>query len=237
MIRCLLTVCLVFAAWFTHAQSFEVVGLQENYRGIIGETIKVPLHFRNNTDKPILLVIRKIASQLGSTQKNFFCIDENCMDHRTDDYMVKIEPGQTLNSFQIGLETGIAQGISSVRYLVFNKLSPSDASEFDLNFMVDEKPEKIAIYTSELIILHDVYPNPVKDQAFADYTLLDEGVKAKLVIHNILGNRIEDYELPYTENKVKIRAENMNSGVYFYTLYIDNIGLVTRKFMVKKSTD
>jgi hypothetical protein len=234
MNRLLWLVCLICASYSLSAQSFEVIGLQETYRGVIGETIKVPLHFKNNTEKPIILVIRKVSNQLGTTQKNYFCIDNNCLDHRTEDYIIKVEPGQVLNSFNVALEAGLAQGVSSIKYLAFIKSSPGESLEFDLNFMVDERPEKQDIYASPYLILHDVYPNPVKDHAYADYTVLNEQVEAKIIIHNILGNTIDEISLPFTENKVKIRAESLNAGVYFYTLYIDNKGVVTRKMIVKK---
>jgi len=237
MIRCLITVCLVFAAASLLAQSFEVVNIQETYKGMIGETIKAPIQVKNNSDKPALIVIRKISAQLGSTQKTYFCLDDNCLDQRTEDYVVKVEPGQILKSFNVAVEAGLAQGVSTIKYLIYNKSNPAESFEFDMNFTVEERPEKAAIYSSDYIILHDVYPNPVKDIAYAEYRLLSERTKAKLVIHNILGNIMEDLDLPFSENKVKIKAENLNSGVYFYTLYLDNIGLITRKFIVKKSPE
>jgi hypothetical protein len=226
-------VFLSFVAFNLNAQSFELVGLEDNYRGTIGETVKVPIQLKNNTDKPILIVIRKVSNQIGSTQKNYFCIDSNCLDQRVEDYIVKVDPGQTLKSFQVALDAGLSLGASTAKYLIFNKSAPSEAVEFDLNFTVDERPEKISIYVSDQVILYDVYPNPVKDHAIAEYRVLDERIKAKLVIHNILGNIIEEYGLPFSENKVKIRAESMNSGVYFYTLYVNNVGTFTQKFIVK----
>jgi hypothetical protein len=234
MKRLLRLVCLICAAFTANAQSFEVIGLQDTYRGVIGETIKVPLHFKNNTDKTITLVIRKVSNQIGSTQKNYFCIDNNCLDHRTEDYIIRVEPNQVLNSFNVALEAGLAQGVSTIKYMAFSKSSPGESMEFDLNFMVDERPERPNIYTSEYLILHDLYPNPVKDHAFADYTILNEQVEAKIVIHNILGNTIDEYNLPSSENRVKIRAESLNAGVYFYTLYIDNTAVATRKMICKK---
>jgi len=234
MNRLLWLVCLICAAYNVNAQSFEVIGLQETYRGVIGETIKVPLHFKNNTDKTITLVIRKVSNQIGSTQKNYFCIDNNCLDHHTEDYIIRVEPNQVLNSFNVALEAGLAQGVSTIKYIAFSKSSPGDSMEFDLNFMVDERPERPNIYTSEYLILHDLYPNPVKDHAFADYTILNERIEAKIVIHNILGNTIDEYNLPFSENRVKIRAESLSAGVYFYTLYIDNTAVATRKMICKK---
>jgi hypothetical protein len=59
-------------------------------------------------------------------------------------------------------------------------------------------------------------------------------VKAKVVIHNILGKSMNDYELPYAENKVKIQADDLPAGVYFYTVYLNNEGVFTRKLIVRK---
>jgi hypothetical protein len=227
-------ILLILTAFSVRAQTFEVVGLQDSYRGVIGETIKIPVHLKNTSDKPISLVIRRLSNQLGTTQKNYFCIDNNCLDQRTEDYILKIEPGQTISSLHVALEAGLAQGISSARYIAYNRSNPSESFEFDMNFVVEEKPFKEAIYSSNIIILHDVYPNPVKDNAVIDYTLLNEHVKAKISLHNILGNVMEEYPLPYSENKVKIHAESMNAGIYFYTLYIDGEGLITRKIIIRK---
>jgi len=74
----------------------------------------------------------------------------------------------------------------------------------------------------------------VVDQAFIDYRIHNETLKAKVVIHNILGSPVGNYELPAMENRVKIQADEYTSGVYFYTVYLDNVGVVTRKMVVRK---
>lgn len=224
----------VFTTIGVSAQSFEVGPLQEVYKGYIGETVRVPLKFTNNTDKPITLIIRKVSSSLGGTQKNYFCPDNECLDHQVNDVAVRVEPMQTLSNFQIGLEAGLANGISSARYLVFNRHNSSETLEFDLLFAVEERSAKEDIYSSPHIILRDVYPNPVVDYAYVNYDLINQEIDAKIIIHNILGNPIDEYSLPSSENLVKIRAESMNAGIYFYTLYLDNEGVMTRKIIVKK---
>jgi hypothetical protein len=227
-------VCFICASPSVNGQSFEVIGLQDTYRGIIGETIKAPLYFKNNTDKSIILVIRRVTNQIGSTQKSYFCFDNNCLDQAAFDYQIKVDPNQVINSFNIALEAGLAQGVSTVKYIAFLKYNPSEALEFDLNFLVDEKSRKKDIFMSDHLILHDVYPNPVQEHAFADYTLLNGEMEAKLIIHNILGNTIDQYSLPPTENRVKLRAEALNAGIYFYTLYLDSEGIFTGKIIIKK---
>jgi hypothetical protein len=216
------------------AQSFEIGPLQEVYKGVIGETLKVPVRFTNNSERPITLIIRRVNSTLGGTQKNYFCPENNCLDQKVEDVALRLEPHETISSFQVALEAGLANGISSIKYLAFNKTNPTETMEFDLHFAIEEGSGKADIYTSPHITLHDVYPNPVTDYGFINYSILNEAVAAKIIIHNILGNPIDEYSLPSSENKVKIRAESMNAGIYFYTLYLDEEGVMTRKLIVKK---
>jgi hypothetical protein len=233
--RRILWLCfLCFLVFELKAQSFEIGQLDEVYRGYIGETLRVPLKFTNTTDKPLTLIIRRVSSNLGGTQKNYFCLNDDCLDQRVEDAVIRLEPRESLDDFVVALDAGLANGISSVKYIVFNRYNSSESFELDLNFAVEERSAKQDIFTHPQIVLHDVYPNPVVDYAYVNYNMANDDVAAKIIIHNILGNAIEEYNLPAAENKVKIRAESMNAGIYFYTLYLDNEGVVTRKLIVKK---
>jgi hypothetical protein len=227
-------VLLLSSAFGLSAQSFEIGALDDVYKGYIGETIKVPVTLTNHSGKPITLVIRKAGSALGGTQKNYLCPHGDCLDPVVEDYIVRLEPGQTLSDFEIALDAGLANGVSSARYEVINRHNSAETLEFNLNFAIDERSERQDIFTSPHIVLHEVYPNPIVDYAFVNYDIINEEVEAKIIIHNILGNPIDEYNLPSAENKVKIRAESIGAGIYFYTLYLDNEGVVTRKLIVKK---
>lgn len=216
------------------AQSFEIGALQDVYKGYIGETVRVPVRLTNLSDKPVTLIIREVSASLGGTQKNYFCQGGNCVDEQIQDYVVSLEPGQNLADFQIVLEAGLANGVSSAKYVVFNRYNHAENLEFSLNFAVEERSGKEDIFTNAHIILHEVYPNPIVDYAFINYDMLTDDVQAKIVIHNILGNVIDEYDLPSGENRVKLRTESMNAGIYFYTLYLDSEGVITRKVIVKK---
>jgi hypothetical protein len=228
----LFVICLSLSAAVC-GQAFEVAVAPESVKGIIGETVKTPVRFKNNTEKTITLLIKKVSAQIGSTQKNFFCIDSNCLDSKIEDYTIKLEPGQTLNSFHVGIESGLVPGESTVKYIAYNRYNPSESVEFELNFVVEEKPAKQSIYSSAQISIHDVYPNPANEYAFVDYKVFSDRIKARMVIHNILGNIVSEYDLPLQENKIKIKTEEFSPGIYFYTLYIDNKGVMTRKIVVK----
>lgn len=234
MRKILLSSLLILICLGAYAQSFELSGISENYKGAIGETIKAPLRLKNLTEKPVTLIIRKIHQQIGSTQRNFFCVDNNCLDDKVDDYILRLEPGQSINSVQIALEGGLVPGVSSVRYIVFSRTNPSHSVEFDLSFSIEERPDKNNIYQSRVITVKDVYPNPSVDHAFVDYQLNNDRTKAKIRVHNILGNVVGEYELSPSETLIRIKTDELNAGIYFYTLYVDNESVMTRKLIVKK---
>ena len=119
-------------------------------------------------------------------------------------------------------------------YLIYNAYNSLDSFELEMNFAIEKKREEKNIYSSRHITIKDVYPNPVTDFPFIDYRIVNDEISAKITLHNILGNVLGEYELPNLEYKIKIRTETLSSGIYFYTLYIDNEAAMTRKIVVKK---
>jgi hypothetical protein len=168
MRRLLLLACFSLVGLSLWGQGFEVTGLEESYKGSVGEVIQVPLKIKNTSDKPVTLILKRIETQIGSTQKSFFCPDNNCLDQRTDFYSIRLEPGETLQNFSVGLEAGLTEGFSSVKYQLFNKANPSEVSPLEFNFTVEGKTDKSHIYSSRFITLHDLYPNPVITSARID---------------------------------------------------------------------
>ena len=233
MARLLLVGALILMNLWASSQSFEISGLQDSYKGVIGDVIKAPIRLKNTTDKPITLIVRKVSEQIGSTQKNFYCLSGNCLDHKVEDFLIRIEPGQFFEGFQIALEGGLVPGASSVKYVAFNKFVPAHTFEFDLNFSIEEKAKE-NIYQSRNIQLHDVYPNPAIDHAFVNYKVLNDRINAKIRVHNLLGNVVGEYDLGAAENFIRIRTEDLTTGIYFYTLYVDNESVMTRKLIVRK---
>jgi hypothetical protein len=216
-------------------QTFELANLQESYRGHVGELIKAHLYLKNNSSKTITLMVRKVESQIGTTQRSFLCPDSRCEEQSVEDVMaIKLEPGATYSDLVAGLEAGLVAGQSRVTYLIYNRANPAESIQAELNFISEEAPVKKDIFTSRLITIHDVYPNPVTEFATIDYKLHDERVQAKIVIHNILGNWLEEIELPYYQHQAKLRADALSGGIYFYTVYLDNESVMTRKLIVKR---
>lgn len=229
----LLFFCFFLIALASYSQNFELIDLQESYQSTLNQQVRIPLKIKNNTDKVQYYTIRRTRNEQIETQKSYFCIDNQCMDPSISEFSKKVEPGETVNVNYV-LETGMIPGQSSFKFEIAPKGNPSDSREHAVNVNVEEKSVRNYLFQSKEITVHEIYPNPFQDQAIIDYKVADPFVKAKIVIHNVLGKPITDFDLDAGESKIKIFADEMNPGVYFYTLYINGSGVATRKIMVRK---
>jgi hypothetical protein len=216
------------------SQGVEWADRQENFQAALGQTIRIPIKIKNTSDKAQFFIVRKAQGDLGSNQKGYFCLGEECFDPGVDQFSKRLEPGETLNQLYFTVEPGMTTTFNSLRFEVFPRGNPALGIDQLISLSVEEKPSRSLVFQSRDITIHDIYPNPVVDQAFIDYKIYNEQLKAKVVIHNILGSPVGHHDMPVFESRVKIQAEEFASGVYFYTVYLDNVGVLTRKFVVRK---
>ncbi len=219
---------------WVYAQSGEANEAHDTFQTTYNQLLRIPIRVKNTSDKPLFYVIRKVKGELGDTQKGYFCLNNRCLDASIEEFSKRLEPGETLYELYYTLESGIQSSQSTLRFEYFPKGNVQAMQEKSVTVVVDERPLKTYVYQSKEITLHDIYPNPIQDQAFIDYKLHSETVKAKISIHNILGKVMGEYDLTVTETRIKIEADNLVPGVYFYTLYLDNNGILTRKLIVRK---
>ena len=139
-----------------------------------------------------------------------------------------------MSSLIFTLETGIVAGPNELRFDVYIKGVGGSRTEYPFSISIDEKQSKNIVFRSKDIVVHDLYPNPVSTLAFLDYELLNEEKKAKIVIHNILGSEVGEQEMPPAETRAKISTEELSPGIYFYTVYLENEGITTRKLIVRR---
>lgn len=217
----------------SYAQNFELLDIQDSYSSTFNQHVRIPIKIKNSSDKAQFYIVRRVKMDQVETQKSYFCLDNNCLEPGISEFSKRIEPGETINLTYI-LETGMLPGQSSFKFEVFPRTSPTEIKEHSVNVLVEEKSARNYIYQSKELIVQEIYPNPVQDVGVLDYKVSDVFLKAKIVFHTILGKAISDYELDPAETRVKIYSEEMNSGVYFYTLYVNGNGVATRKVIVRK---
>jgi hypothetical protein len=214
------------------AQNFELLDRQDSYTAGFNQLIKVQLKIKNNSDKPQFYTIKKTRGDLGETQKGYFCLDSKCLEPSVTEFSKKIEAGETIN-LNFTVESGMQTASNNLKFEISPKGSTTELIEHSVSLSVDERALK-SIYQSRDLTINDIYPNPIQDQAVIDYKIYNEAIKVKIVVHNILGRAMDEYELHPDDSKVKMNVDDFAPGVYFYTVYINNNGVLTRKIMVRK---
>jgi len=225
----------------TQAQTLEIVDTKLNQQGIIGQDLRTVIKIKNITNSTTYFKIQELKKQIGSSQKSYLCINNDCANgniaRSSEKYSTivhKLESGQISEAIVAVLETGLVEGIGSVSYLISIVNGPEEFLEVELQYEVIDRPSEGLLYSSLNVDLSDVYPNPVTETAIFDYTIKNDSKEAKIIIHNVLGSVAGEYKLNPYEQQLKISVENFNPGVYFYSLYIDNEGVATKKLVVRK---
>lgn len=89
------------------------------------------------------------------------------------------------------------------------------------------------MYADDRIVVSNIYPNPASEAAEVDYQLLTTVGEVKLILLNVLGAPVAEYELDRGSNKVHINTRDFSTGWYFYQLSLDGKKVATKKLLVR----
>ena len=88
------------------------------------------------------------------------------------------------------------------------------------------------LFTNEKLWVSNAYPNPADDVAELDYQFSGAG-DAKLILLNVLGAPVAEYELERNEHKVRIGTRLLDTGYYLYQLSVDGKKVATKRLLVR----
>ncbi|GAB3574453.1 hypothetical protein GCM10027578_37130 [Spirosoma luteolum] len=89
------------------------------------------------------------------------------------------------------------------------------------------------MYTSDKLLVSNIYPNPASDWAEISYQITGPVSDARLVLINVLGSPVAEYPLEKNDHKIRIQTGDMMTGVYFYQLSVDGKKVATKKLLVR----
>jgi len=78
-----------------------------------------------------------------------------------------------------------------------------------------------------------VYPNPVVEYFYADYSI-DFVKDAKLQIYNTLGKIVISKDLEDKQGNEKVYVSDLENGLYFCSLLVDDNRVVTKKILINR---
>jgi hypothetical protein len=230
----LIVVLLLLSPIFAGAQQVHVLSEAVEFSGKIGSSQRKTVLLHNESSQPKTFLLRNIKGSIGSSQKMRICVGDQCFDPKKDlaKVMLKLAPGEIYTDLYLEFELGIAETLGSFELVFVNSEALREYVVIEAKYTVSSEPK--ADFSHKDIKLGDIYPNPSNRVAQLDYTLVNPKSKAKITVTSFIGNPIAEYELDPTRNSLVIHVADYQPGVYFYTLFVDNKNVVTKKLQVKK---
>jgi hypothetical protein len=84
------------------------------------------------------------------------------------------------------------------------------------------------------LTVSNAYPNPASSQTSFDYVLPQSASSASIKIHNLLGAVVREAVLTDRSGKATINISDLNDGVYFYSVIVNNETIETKRLIVSR---
>jgi hypothetical protein len=127
----------------------------------------------------------------------------------------------------------VQMGVSYASFIILD----DESQQYTQSAQTTEESES-QIYKSSQInktgnVLYQNTPNPFNLSTTIKYQLSDNAANAKICIYNLTGKQLQCYNLQATrgENSIEVRASSLQSGMYLYSLIVDD-KLVSTKRMI-----
>ena len=197
--------------------------------------IQFDIHIINTTDADIN-VIAQMESDPSNTTQDYLCWG-NC-------YLPGVvEASNTVAAGGEGIFNGhvmfadanwntLPVGTTAkITYTFFDERNPEETYSFIVNFKYE--PESIADFNS-IDVFSNAYPNPASNVVSFDYNMPFNVNSASVAIYNMMGQEVVRQELNLGGSRADINVSDLNEGVYFYSLIVNNQTVKTNKFVVSR---
>lgn len=194
--------------------------------------IEVPVYVKNIGSKAIDVKVKLYVKQMLSGSSATYCWNVNCYDISSlnPDAASTINAADTAKEFHCDFDPKGNYGTTEFMFTFFNKSNPNDSATVTINYEINE-PTGIKSF-EELAKSINTYPNPVNNLLYINYNFKAEN-KYTISIYDIVGKRLIDKELNINQNISSLEISDFKSGIYIWTLEINDIPVKSEKFIKK----
>lgn len=209
--------------------------------GSATQSFDFEIHNDYSTSKTIK--IKRYILQQTSGQDIYYCFGSNCYTANSNPVFipnqnVTIASGGMLpnGAGTYGLKTDFDDnsvlGTSVVRYTMYDVNNVSDSVSFIITYDV----AAIGIKKNEEISykLNFCSPNPAINFTTIPYELKQANTNAKIVLHNIIGNKVKEIEINDLKGSVQLDLSQLEEGIYFYSLQINQKLISSKKLIIER---
>lgn len=236
----------LFSFAFTHAQSLSVIydgqlltnGQEVEILGELNEDMfyEVVAHARikNNTDRDVSVLVHRITHDTVTGSLNQFCWVQ-CfapwVDVSPTAFIIPANDTTPEETFSGHYLPQNKLGTTVLEYVFYIETEPTDSVSFVAKFKIT--PAGINDWKDK-VRFGNAYPNPASSMVYFDLDIPAESKKASIRIHNLLGQPLVEKEVNTGSNHVSIPVAELKEGIYFYTLFVNDKSIMTKKLVIKR---
>ncbi len=232
------SICVLLCMLYAPLLEAQVRVLSENieFNGKIGVSQRKSVIIQNESTNNKEYILKAVRGNIGSSQNVKICIGEQCFDSKKDFSKIKLSlsGGELLTDLYLEFFLGNSETKGSFDLYFVNTGNQRDFFTIESLYNVHSKTKEELESVHKDITMSPVYPNPSQRIANIDYLIKNPSAKAKISINSFIGNPVTEYILDPNQKTLSINVSDFNPGVYFYTLFVDNKNIVTKKLVVKK---
>lgn len=192
------------------------------------------VYVTNNSLSSLDIKVRKHTIVLLSGAYNTFCWGQ-CFSPTTEEspYPVTIAAGQTnSNSFYADYNANGENGATLVRYTFFDADNLNDTVDVILKFHTS--PTSVKDHDMLRAEISNPFPNPSVSRCQFTYNVPVTSRDPRIVIMDLTGNMVFSTTLIPGEGKISVDVSTFASGIYFYSLWVNEKAVTTRKMIVQR---
>lgn len=191
----------------------------------------------NMTDKWMKIKVRRNQIEMVDSTSSYFCWG-NCFSddvEESPDSIQIVSGGSSVDTAFSGHYLINEQiGTSLVEYMFYD----SDNEDMNVKVLVRYRywasPEGIAEEAIKGGKISSLYPNPTATVVNIDYDIPFEIESASIRIVNIFGSLVKVSDIEPASNKLTIDISDMEAGIYFYSVLLNNHVYQTKKLIIRK---
>ena len=230
-----LLIVLLLSSVTSTSQSLRLAGEASRIHTAKPNTwVATTLAISNVSAKPVRVAVRRVASQIDQSQRASLCFADECAEDDQPMELTTLFPGESAEGMLLRFNTGYAERNSTIKYFIYNLDDPEDGIYHALTYRVFNDFPHGVLFSHGALKVGNAYPNPATDEATIDYSLVAFDGTAQVVVHNLLGNRVLQTNLEASKGSLKLPTDRLDNGLYFYSLYLNGEGVVTKKLVIRK---
>lgn len=202
--------------------------------------VELRFYVVNTTSNAVDVYVKKVYLNVPSETLNQFCWASGCWTPNTfvspgyqqiaaNDTTETAESLKSLFFSRANTSSPAFSGTCSIRYVAYLADNPSDSVYIDVNFTTLMSIDNV----KENNKISAFYPNPAKDVVFFKYQI-ENTDQTTISIFDLTGSKVKDLKFNNTNGILKADISTLKSGVYYFTLYVRNKTVLTRKIVVVK---